>query len=898
MNDDGHSATERRNTWVGFFTLFAILAAHVLTETARDALFLERASAADLPYVYIGVAMATLVIAMFVMRAGPRVLTLTLWVSAGINSGFWLLMDGSGDWAVFALYIWTSIFGGLAITQFWLVLARLFTIGDAKRLYAFIGAGSVAGALAGAAVATGISTLTEPRHILLASALVLVAAGFGPAMLKMGEAGAVSDGNSRSTLADCIHTIQSHPYIKRLGIFILLGAVVFTLADYVFKSEVQRQVPPEKLGAFFAVLNTVLNAAALAAQLLLTRWLLRRLGVLRSLWIMPALMLAGGVLLIGGGGLLAALVLKGTDGSLKHSLNRTITEVLYLPIPERLRRHSKAFIDMVGQRGAQALASVVILAIVALVDPATATIVIASLLAACCLGWMWVAGGIREHYLDLFRDALREGSIDTRGGIPELDLASLEALIRTLNSDDDMEVTAAMQLLADNGKAGLIPALILYHPSEELVLEALSIFEESGRDDFLKLADRLARGSQPRVAAAALRARSAVSMDRALLDSMVGHEAPEVAATALVVLAANGETSPLAFHDALHTLEARHGDAARLAACKAIRLQPHAAFSSTLERYLRLDSDEVLSVAAQAAETNAATNTIDQLIGLLDRRAVRLSVRSALVSFGEPALKALATALSEPSTPVRVRLHVPRTISLFDPARASRILLGRYPDESRTNIQLKILRGLGRLRANNPSLRLEPSVLDRLLTRVIDNMLELATARDGLINGDEADATSMGHALLVSFVSDKAAHLGEHVFRLLGLRYPMEDFESIYRAAISGDRAARANAFELLGYSVDEHLTERLENVVAVVVDRKPTGVAMSYKEALGAALGDGSEGLRAVAAYRIAELGLTEFEQALRETATVQQGPGSTIIERALALFDGLRPAVAEGGT
>ena len=47
---------ERRDVWVAFVTLFALIASHALLETARDALFLARVPASRLPWVFLAIA--------------------------------------------------------------------------------------------------------------------------------------------------------------------------------------------------------------------------------------------------------------------------------------------------------------------------------------------------------------------------------------------------------------------------------------------------------------------------------------------------------------------------------------------------------------------------------------------------------------------------------------------------------------------------------------------------------------------------------------------------------------------------------------------------------------------------------------------------------------------------
>ena len=208
----------------------------------------------------------------------------------------------------------------------------------------------------------------------------------------------------------------------------------------------------------------VLNVLALGAQLVLAGWLLRVLGLHRTMWVLPAFVFLGAAGVALGGGLLAALLLKGADGTLRYSLHRTGTELLFVPLPDSLRSRAKPVIDVVGQRGGQALASLLILAEI---TQNRGNTVLAVAAAALCVVWIAWAADLKGHYLNLFRAALREGALRARDDLPALDLGSLETLFSALNSRDDAEVIGAMELLAAGGRTRLIPALVLFHPSRD-----------------------------------------------------------------------------------------------------------------------------------------------------------------------------------------------------------------------------------------------------------------------------------------------------------------------------------------------------------------------------------------------------------------------------------------------
>ena len=161
-----------------------------------------------------------------------------------------------------------------------------------------------------------------------------------------------------------VDVLRGQPYVWRILQIVLVSTVAVTLVDYLFKDAVAMYVPRHELGSFFASYYMALSILALVTQLTGVSALLRVVGVHRALWLFPTLLVFGTTGLFLAWGLVTAILLKGVDGTLRHSLHRTTTELLFVPLPDALRRRAKPFIDLVGQRGGQALASVVILAAV------------------------------------------------------------------------------------------------------------------------------------------------------------------------------------------------------------------------------------------------------------------------------------------------------------------------------------------------------------------------------------------------------------------------------------------------------------------------------------------------------------------------------------------------------
>jgi hypothetical protein len=888
---------ERRGAWAAFFTLFGLLAAHTLLETSRDALFLSKLPAAQLPWVYLAMAGAAVALAQApaaLARRSGAVLPILL-VSCGlVTLGFWWFGSWNSSWALRALYVWSGLVASLTLLQFWLMLGDSYTISQAKRLYKLIGLGSILGAVAGGVLARVLSSGRSADVLVLAAALLMFATALGPCLLLPRASGGGEAASGWASVAETVRLMKRHPYVARMLGLVLISTVALTLADYVFKSAVSRTIPAADLGMFFAKVYMILNILGMLAQLLLTGWLFRSLGLHRALWVFPAFLALGAAGLAFGGGLFAALLLKGTDGTLRYSLHRTGTELLYLPIPDALRRRAKPLVDVLGQRGGQAVASVFILSEVSLNRGDTWLAAAAGVL---CLAWIAWGVELRPLYLELFRAAVREGSMADRADLPALDLGSLETLIAALNSQDDAEVLGAMELLAEEGRTRLVPALILYHPSRPVVHRALELFEASRREDFLPIADRLLAHPDEELRAAALRARTGVAADREALEAGSDDPSPLVRATALVGLVSSGWVSD-DVQEGLDALMRSGSPEALVSLARAVERQPSPVFEEILLQLSEVPRPEVQAQAARAMGAVRSERFLPQLLPLLTSRQTRPAAREAFVAHGEAGLLFLEESLADRGLPHEVRVHLPRTISRFAPQAAADVLLRDLLGEPDGMVRYKIIRGLGRLAADHPDLELDGEALRAATQRTLEAALQLVQWRLTLQQGAAADATraTTGHELLVSLLRDKETHAVERVFRLLGLSLRGEDLRRIYRGLRGPNAKLRASSRELL----ENLLPAPHRDAVLALVDDAPDArrlVAaraffraerLDYEGVLGVILDQPSETVRCLAAYHVGELRLTALRGRLE--AVDRRSGGlflSQVVERALRLLD-----------
>lgn len=877
------------------------MAAHALLETARDALFLARLPPSQLAWVYLAIAVVSL--GLFVLqerdgaRSGRAALAVWLTGSAVVDVLLWALIAQPATWTLYLLYTWSGVFASLVVVRFWTLLGDLFSISQAKRVFALIGAGGGSGAIAGSLLARALSDYVDPRHLLLASACVLVATAVAVRWL-LPRRKSTPASERRIEAVDLRWPLQAvwmRPYLRRVAGIVLLSAVTLTLVDFLFKSAVVTTVPADQLGSFFATTYLVLNALSLAAQLFVVSWIIRSLSVNRVLSVLPALVVSATAGLVLGGGLVAALVLKSCDGVLRHSLHRTALEVLYVPLTGDLRARVKGLIDVLGQRGGQAAASVLILIATAFSD---SLLVFGVVVIGLGIAWIRVAATLEAHYLDLFREALSGVAMRTRLDFPDMDLASLETLLAHLNSADDSEVIAALDMFAEQGRSHLIPALVLYHPSDAVVLRALELFTLSGRQDFLAILGRLLEHDVPAVRAAALRAHAwAFGPRQELYERFSDDPSPIVCATALVGLVSyGGGDAAQGARAAIDGFAESGTHDERLALARAIRYSPGAVYGDVLCQLADTQDTDTRIAVVQAMREILSARFIPVLVPMLPVRALRKEARATLVAIGTESLAHLDAILGDPETDPDVRLHVPRTIGFFPPRAASEVLLRHLESANEGTITYRILRAIGRCRAADPSLRLDETVLRRRLERTLAETFRLLDRRLTLETGAPGTTRTPGRdmqvrPLLMDLLRHRQALATERLFRLVGLLYPSEDARSLYRGVHDPSPKVRDSSRELLEHLLEPPLQGAVLALVDDIADKDRLARAhpyyiqprLGYLEALTDLLDHGDPGTMGLVAYHIAEIGAVGLAPRLERLRASSDPPVATAARHAL---------------
>lgn len=837
----------------GFLVLLLTISAHTVLETARDALFLTRLAPRNLALVYVATALFMILLTPLSVRltraAGAKNgLVVSLLATAFAAAYFRIRTPGAAS--VFSLYVFGAVSATLLVGQFWLLAGSLFTAAQSRRLFGPLASGGVLGGVGGGALAALLLNVVPVRGLLGVASLLYFVAAFLATRLVAPEPVTAQPSRtfnsspvaSREPLRPQLAKMQHDPFLLRLAAMAVLSIAVSVVVDYLYKAQVSRTIAPQALGAFFARYQLVLSLGSLALQLVITGPVVQRVGVVGLALTGPLLLTFGGTLTaLFGAPFWLTVLLKGTDTSLRNSLGRVAAELLWAPVEQQAR--ARGFVDLIVTRVAQAMAGGALLAATMQHEYRPGHLAAAAATLACL--WLLTGVGIRKPYIALFRQALTRGSTERELRLMDLDLTSVETLVEALARPQPSEVIAAMNVLAERKRERLIPALILLHDDEGVLLRALELLGPSGRKDWYSLGERLLKTSSPAVQQAVVRA-FALAGEAPALESIIQQGNPSLRTFATLYLAQLRDQKldgdPLSWplfvdDDDEHTL--------KLAFIEAVAAHPTPETPGILLGFARLPA--LAGAVTAALESTSDESSIEFLISRLKFADDRLSARRGLTHVGEPALRALERALYDEGLERRVQIHVPRSIAAFLSAEALSMLLRSVVEHKSGLVRYKSLRGLEQI-ALETSLRIDPAPIFHELVRNSLEYLRLFAAKRAL-SADRAVASRLESQLVIDLLDDKIAQSRDRLARLLQVLHRGDDIPAIFSALVSRDARRRGRAVEFLDALIRgfDRSSDQAAMLLRLVVDDLPDELRAERAQELVGSLGDARAALTAL---------------------------------------------------
>jgi AAA family ATP:ADP antiporter len=822
-----------------FLYLFLVIGAYLMGQAVGDSLFLS-VYPKHLPYAMIG---SAITIGAFVsayirlshrLRLEPLIIT-TLLFFALCFAGFWWLTHFASRWVYMLVYVCVYAAGAMGPMMGWTLANYALTTREARRLFAFIGAGAILGG-------TAVSFLTadvvsrghvRPQTLLLAISFILVVCALLVRLLfrktqqrlaAVSLAPTAGHGTPKN-FRQSYKVIRSSRYLSLVTALIAIGCLATCILGYQFKliAKAAYAGNPAALTAFFGRFNGYMGLASLVFQLALTGPLLQAFGIRVTLFALPVALMGSSLGVLIAPTLLTAGILRGSHYILRYSLDKSSTELLYLPVSPEVKNQVKSFIDTFVWRSADGIAGATLLLFgnVLKFSPSRVGLVNMVFLAA----WIAIAYGARREYLNVLRSAIERRTLDPeRTAASVLDSTTMEVLAQAVKGGGEQQLLYGLSLFEIGREAGFHPGLrrMLDHPSPAVRERALRLLNDAGDLKILPKVEKLLADESLEVRTEALQYLVVHAGRDPLTLLSTERDVPAYGLQGAVVgfLARSGEPEYLAATELIFRgmltrdgLDAAHSraEAARVLGV----IPPPCGLHSELSTLLRDDDYEVLEQALLSAGKIQGREFLPQVIEKLGEPRLRGTARAALVQCGPQAVHTLRDYLNDAAVPLAIRKQIPKVLALL-PSSDSAAALAQSLIQSDPGVRYAVLKALNKLRSRNPGLVPPRSDVEDMLNAELVGYyrsFQILAAID-----PDADTTIPGlssrggESLLTRALRERMAYELERIFRLLALLYPSRDIHNAFLGLTLGTSQRRANAQEVLEHLLQPDLYRRLVN--------------------------------------------------------------------------------------
>lgn len=770
----------------GLLLLLALLvgtlfSGYTVAKVLRDSMFLSEFGATKLPWGYLAVALASIVIVtaesrltVRLARAGATALGQS--VAIVLSLLFAIIYPGNHHLVAGLFYVWAGSQAMMLLPYFWLLALELWDPRRAQAIFPYFSGAGLLGGVAGGAFANwaveriGIDGLlwTLAGLLLVARVVTLVLDRQIPVRPFVTQAGSAT-----SPLGIFRHS----SFLRYLAATLALSVVVSTLIDFQFKFAAQQAFPnSHALTRFLGLFYAGLNGLALVVQFGAAGWLVRRTGVFYSTLPQPlsVVVLATWVMFSPIFGIIFAL--RWVQGVLFQTLGKSSFELYFMAVRPADRAKIKPALDTLVERVADAGAGIVLLLVLHTIGVNMR--VVAGLTAATALLWMFMLMRLQRRYVREFRDSLEQHRSD-----PPITAAALRlpearrTLVAALQSEDEDQVLLALGLAAQVRHPQIRGAVTaaLTHPSPRVraaAVRALDALTVSGLEATIEpfLAEPDAELRRAAIGYLLAQGKDAMARVRTLLDS----PDPELRLLTLETLVARRRM--LLGAVTLDWVDARieTGDEAELvAAALALTLVAEPAAEERLRLLIEHPQLEVRRAALLTAARRPFPGLLEPLVALLMDPALANEAREAVAALGQPALPALAR-MAEGAQGSHGRRVACETLARIGGRSAIAVLLrvvrGDDPDA-----RFDALRALNRIRAAAPRGLIKKALALRLWQREINDYRENLLPAF-ILRG----ATDPRIVLLEGSFFESADRALDRACRALACYYRPEPFRSVY----------------------------------------------------------------------------------------------------------------------
>jgi HEAT repeat protein len=590
-------------------------------EVASDSLVIGGFGTGSLPWLFIGLGLASLVTALAYgaalgrLRRGRLFVAILLVLAAVIAAEQLVLVAG----VPIVPIIWLTVYaaGGVAVTLAWTLAASVLDARQAKRLFPVCTSAAILGSFAGTLGAGPAARLVGTEWVVGLEAIGLVAAA-----VLVTRLAARPDGRRlrttpprRPVVAEVragLDFVLRSPLMRLVAVaYVLFGVLMFSVTSPFFQA--MAEAFPEGASAerttALGLLSAGVSLTSLVVSLVIAPRIYSRFGVATAALVLPIVYVAGFGLWIVAFSPVTAVLVRYVQQVTQRGLSNSAWSAFYNVVPAAQRAQVLAFNDGVpGQLGI-VLSGLLLLAVETFLSPDQIPWlgIVAALI---CTG---VVVAIRRRYADALVRALRAGLAEQvlEGGpglaTLEADAHATAALRRGLDDPNPAVRAMAAELLGRFGVVEAAGAIAARVDDADPTVRAAAVAAIAGIDTSAaaSVIERVLVDPAPAVRAAAIDAAARVAPDAIarMAEVLAADPDPGVRGALAAALAEAGETERSEeLSGALLSAEAPGDRVAGLRALGRIERVGPASVEANGDRVLAAIDDDATSVRRAAAD--------------------------------------------------------------------------------------------------------------------------------------------------------------------------------------------------------------------------------------------------------------------------------------------------------
>ncbi len=491
------------------------LGAVALYKPAANAVAIARYGAGSLPWLYLGAALLTAVLAAWNAATPGRRMAPSRYAILGSATClvFALALELQAPLIALAAYVFAEVFTTSTVIALWSALADAFDARESRKAFTFLNGVGMVGAVGGGLAAQLMAAKLGAPPLFIAAAALLAGAMVAWRYQPQLEPTSAPRRSPRSAWG----YVAATPYTRTLGLAVAGFAILSVFSDFLFRARAAEHLGEADMASTFGSLQLWNGVFSAAFQLLAAELLLKRLGVIRYLAIIPITVGALALLSAFVPEMWAAWALKLVESGATLSMVPVGFQLLYAPLPDDVRDGARSAIDGFLRKGGYAVGAALLL----FAAPFASGPVLAGIVMGLCVLLGWALLGMRPRYLAMLHAKV--------AGASEANLTGLDdaLLVQALSAPDGARALRAIDLLeASRAPLGPHVKTLLSHPDERVREKGVQVALETNATGVLKELEALVTGSsrRPRDAAVWALPTLAPELGRLLLPSLTDAE--------------------------------------------------------------------------------------------------------------------------------------------------------------------------------------------------------------------------------------------------------------------------------------------------------------------------------------------------------------------------------------